>query len=177
MVSKCSTTGCHNGIGREGRLNYTNYEGIMKSVNPGHPLTSELYTQCRGNNPSMPPRGSPALTATELEYIKYWIHTGAKYQADCNSGACDSINFSYSGRIKPFLDLWCVGCHSSTNAGGGFDLSTYQGVVNSITPNNRLSGSILQLSGYSAMPKGSTKADDCEIKAVQKWIAAGHPNN
>lgn len=178
FISKCTTSGCHSGgSGRHEGKDYTNYEGIMRSVNAGHPLMSEAYTQCTGNNPSMPPRGYPALTKTELEYIKYWIHTGAKYSADCSAGSCDTTNFSFSGRIQPLLNSWCVGCHNPSNPGGGYDLSTYDGVVNSIAPSNRLEGSIVQLAGFSAMPKGSSKIDDCDIKAVQKWIAAGNPNN
>ena len=169
FVSKCTTGGCHSGGGnRQGGSNFTTYEGIMTKVKPNHPLLSDVYTQCNGNNPSMPPSGYTALTSTELEYIKYWIHTGAKNPADCNGTTCDTLNISYSTRVMPFMNTWCVGCHNSSNAGGGYDLSTYAGVKNSITPSNRLMGSMNQLSGYSAMPKGSGKVDACDITALQK---------
>jgi hypothetical protein len=149
----------------------------MTRVKAYHPLLSDVYKKCNGNNPSMPPSGYTSLTSTELEYIKYWIHIGAKNSPDCSGTTCDTINISYSARVLPFMNTWCVGCHNSSNAGGGYDLSSYQGVKNSITPNNRLMGSINQLSGYFAMPQGSGKVDACDIKVIQKWIDSGCLNN
>lgn len=179
FISKCTTSGCHssNSGKKEGGVDLSKYEGIMTKVKPYHPLASEVYTQCRGNNPSMPPSPNLPLTSTELEYIKYWIHTGAKNLDNCIAKTCDTVNVSFSGKIQPLINTWCVGCHNTSNAGGGFDLSTYQGVKNSITPTNRLSGSIEHLSGYSSMPKGATMLDPCDIKAIQNWISSSYPNN
>ncbi len=178
IISKCTTNGCHSGGQGKRRLSdLTTYEGIITKVKPYHPLMSEIYTQCRGNNPSMPPRGYTMLTDTELEYIKYWIHTGAKNDNSCGGVICDTLNFTFTNRVLPILTTWCVGCHNTSNPGGGYDLSNYDGVVNSIAPENRLMGSINQLTGFSAMPKGSSKMEVCELNAIQKWIDAGYPNN
>lgn len=179
FVSKCATSGCHDGGSNSGeRLdNFTTYDGIMTQVKPYYPFLSEVYTKCSGKNPEMPPSSSAQLTKAELEYIKYWIHTGAKNSSDCGGKTCDTSNISFNNRIKPILETWCVGCHNPSNAGGGFDLSTYDGVVNSILPDDRLTGSILQLAGYSAMPKGGGSLENCDLKAIQKWIAAGSQNN
>lgn len=178
FISKCTTSGCHDG-GRGHLDNFTTYEGIMKKVKPYYPMLSDVYTQCRGNNPAMPPRNSTKLTATELEYIKYWIHTGAKNERDCGVeiSACDTVNYTFSARIMPILNTWCVGCHNTANPGGGYDLSNYAGVVSAIAPDNRLIGSINQLNGFSAMPQGSSKIDSCDIGAIQRWVNAGYPNN
>lgn len=177
FVSKCSTTGCHDGGSKRGRGNYSNYEGIMTGIVPYHPLQSEIYTNCRGKNPSMPPRQNPQLTSTELEYIKYWIHTGAQNSTDCGSSVCDTIDNSFSGKVLPIINTWCVGCHSTSNAGGGFDLSSYNGIKNAASTSNKLMGSLNQLSGFSAMPKGTSKLSDCDIRSIQKWIDAGMLNN
>jgi len=179
FISKCTTSGCHSGGtgNRKGRTNFSTYEGIISKVSPYHPLASEAYTKCTGLNSSMPPSGYTALTNTELEYIKYWIHTGAKNSGNCDGTTCDTSNVTYASKIAPFMNTWCVGCHNPSNAGGGFDLSTYEGVKNSITPNNRLMGSINQLSGFSAMPKGSGKVSSCDIRGIQKWVDEGSPNN
>ncbi len=176
FVSKCTTSGCHSGNKgkRNEGSNFANYEGIMTKVKARHPLLSEVYTQCDGSNPSMPPRGYTKLTKTELEYIKYWIHTGAK-NSECGNDGCDTLNTSFTNRIQPILTIWCVGCHNKSNTGGGFDLSDYQGVKNCIP---RLMGSLNQLNGYAAMPKGSsTPIGLCDLRAIQKWVDAGFPNN
>ena len=79
FVTKCSMSGCHNGSGgRAEDMNFSTYDGIMKKVKPYYPLASEVYLECSGKNPEMPPSGYTRLTETELQYIKYWIHTGAK---------------------------------------------------------------------------------------------------
>jgi hypothetical protein len=176
FISKCTTSGCHSGGNgrREDRFNFTTYEGIMESVTPYHPLLSSVYTECSGINPSMPPDNYAALTNDELYSIKYWIHTGAKNQNDCNV-SCDTINVTFSGKILPLFNTWCTGCHNASNNGGGYDLSTYVGVKNAVL-SNRLMGSINQLNGYSKMPKVG-KLDVCDIIAVQKWIDAGFQNN
>jgi hypothetical protein len=49
-------------------------------------------------------------------------------------------------------------------------------VVSSIA-NNKLLGSLKHLSGFSAMPKNASQLSLCDITAIEKWIAAGYPNN
>jgi hypothetical protein len=171
FVSKCSMKGCHNSTDKRARLDLSNYEGIMKGVRANHPLLSNVYTSVNGINPSMPVNGK--LSAKEVTYIKLWIRMGAKNTSNCVS--CDTSTYTYTTIIKPIMTNWCVGCHSPTSAGGGFDLSNYSGVV-ALVANNKLIGSIKQLSGYSAMPQGS-KLSDCDVKLVENWINAGYPNN
>jgi len=171
FVSKCSMKGCHNSVDKEAEYDFSNYEGIMKGVKANHPLLSDVYTNINGGNPSMPVGGK--LTAKEVSYIKLWIKMGAHNTSNCSN--CDTTNFTYTAVIKPIMTNWCVGCHSSTDANGGFNLSNYSGVAASVA-NNKLMGSIQQLSGYSPMPQGS-KLSDCDIKLIGKWVSAGYPNN
>ena len=114
------------------------------------------------------------LSGKEVSYIKIWIKMGAKNTTNCSG--CDTSVFSYSGIIQPLMNTWCVGCHSSSNAGGGYDLSNYSGVKISIH-NGRLLGTLKHASGFSAMPKGTYKLSDCDISKVEKWINSGYPNN
>jgi hypothetical protein len=171
FVSKCSMTGCHNSVDKKARYDLSNYDGIMKGVSANHPLFSSVYTSVAGINPSMPRGGT--LSEKEKSYIKIWIRMGAKNTSNCSS--CDTSTFTYNAVIKPIITDWCLGCHSPSNAGGGFDYSTYSGVVASVA-NNKLMGSIEQLSGHSPMPQG-TKLSDCDIKLIGKWVSAGYPNN
>jgi hypothetical protein len=172
FVSKCSMSGCHAPGSRRGDL--STYEGIMRDVTAKHPLRSSVYTNISGSNPSMPPKNSVQLTEQEIFYIKAWISMGALNQSNCT--VCDTTQFKFAGDIQPIMNSWCVGCHSTSNAGGGYDLSTYTGVVHSVTT-NRLMGSIKHSLGYSAMPQNGNQLSGCQISKIQSWINAGYPNN
>lgn len=172
FVSKCSMSGCHNSQDHAEGYDFSNYEGIMKGVTPGHPFQSEVYKVIRGNNPSMPL--GQKLDQKDISYIKIWIKMGAGNTSNCSG--CDTSQYTYSGRIKEIMTTWCVGCHSSANASGGYDLSDYAGVSAAVSA-GRLEGSVNHSSGYVAMPQNSGKLNDCDINAISKWIGAGYPNN
>ena len=52
----------------------------------------------------------------------------------------------------------------------------YNSVMTAATT-GRLIGDISHLSGYNDMPLGGTQLQDCQIKQVKKWVAAGALNN
>ena len=172
FVSKCSMNGCHNTAEHKGGYDLSNYDGIMNGVKANHPLESKVYTSIRGSNPSMP-RGF-SLPQKDISYIKIWIEMGAQNSSNCTT--CDSTKYSYTGRIEPIISNWCVGCHNTGNAGGGYDYTSYGGLVASIT-NHRLLGSLNHLTGYSGMPKNTNQLSACDINAITKWVNGGYANN
>jgi len=172
FVSKCSMSGCHDP--GSGRGDFTTYEGVMKDVTAKHPLQSSVYTKITGTSPSMPPKGNTQLTDQEKFMIQAWINMGALNESNCT--ICDTTAFKFSADVQPIINTWCVGCHSGANSGGGYDLSSYTGILNSIA-NNELMGSIKHTSGYSAMPQNENQLSACQISKIQNWINAGHPNN
>ena len=174
FVSNCAMDGCHSSISKAAGYDLSNYEGIMKGIKAKHPLRSEIYNVVRGNNPSMPQSPYSKLSAKDVSLIKLWINKGALNTSNCKS--CDTTNFTYSGRVRNTMLVWCVGCHNGSNSGGGIDLSNYNGVTVSLT-NNKLLGSLKHLPGFSAMPKNTGQLSKCEIDAIEKWINNGHPNN
>lgn len=93
--------------------------------------------------------------------------------------ACDTSNITYSGGVKPILDTYCLSCHNNSSAaslGGNIKLGDYASVY--VQANNKsLYGAISHAGGYSAMPKGAAKMDDCKILVIKKWIDAGMLNN
>lgn len=172
FVSNCTSGGCHVSGGGAAGYDLSNYDGIMKGVRPKHPLLSDVYKVVKGNHPSMPP--AYKLSAKEVTYIKIWIQMGAANSSNCKN--CDTLNFSYSNRVKPLIDTWCIGCHSASNQSGGYDMSSYSGLVVSIT-DNRLLGSLKHSAGFIAMPQNTQGLSSCDINAIEKWINAGYPNN
>lgn len=174
FISNCTQSGCHNSKDKEGEYDLSNYEGIMKGITPKHPLLSPIYNNIKGKNPSMPQSPYSKLSAKDLMMIRLWINMGAKNTSNCRN--CDTTDYKYSTRISKTIKTWCVGCHNANNAGGGFDLSDYNGVVKSIA-NNKLLGSLKHLPNFKPMPKNTNALQQCEIDAIEKWINGGNLNN
>ena len=175
ISSNCTMSGCHDNITHADGVNLTTYTRIMQYVVPGNASNSKLYKVIiRTDDERMPPAPMPPFTAAQKALIQKWINQGAKNNS-CIS-ACDTAIFTYSGAVKPIMDNKCVGCHNPSSLGGNIDVSTYN-TVRLVALNGKLNGSIAHLTGYSPMPKNSTKLSDCEIRQVQKWIAAGSLNN
>jgi hypothetical protein len=95
-----------------------------------------------------------------------------------NSSNCDTSNITYSTHISPILRANCAlsGCHNSASKSAGYAYETYNETKVSVN-NGRLMGSIKHLSGFSSMPKGSSKLSDCNINKIQAWINKGAIDN
>jgi hypothetical protein len=102
----------------------------------------------------------------------YYDNEEALYPTLSNS--CDTTNVTYSGTIAPILNNSCLTCHSVPATGGSILLNTYAEVVASAP---RITGSIKQLSGFSAMPKNSGKIKSCSITQWDIWVRNGMLNN
>ena len=95
------------------------------------------------------------------------------------TNGCDTTNVTYSNHVSKIISSRCLGCHSDAsyvNYGGGVQLEGYNNVKSS-AENGGLIGSITHDPGYSAMPKGASKMDDCKIEQIKIWIAQGAKNN
>ena len=175
ISSNCTMSGCHDNISHADGVNLTTYAGILKYVVPGNASNSKLYNVIiRTDGERMPPPPMAALSQGQRDKIIKWINQGAKNNICISS--CDSNFFTYSGAVKITMQNKCVGCHNPTSLGGNIDLSTYTG-VKTAAQNGKLYGSVAHQPGYSPMPKNSAKLTDCEIRQIQKWIAAGSLNN
>lgn len=176
LQSNCAMTGCHDAGTASDGVVLTSYASVMSSgiVSAGNPGNSDLYEAITETDPDklMPPNG--ALPGAQIQLIQTWIQQGAR-NLSCDGG-CDTSAVTYSGVIRPLIQNKCQGCHSSSSPGGGWDLSTYQG-VSTVALNGKLMGSIQHLGGFSAMPKGFPKLPDCDIAKFRIWVNAGYPNN
>lgn len=175
ISSNCTMSGCHDNITHAEGVNLTSYTNIIRYVIPGNAANSKLYKVIiKTNGDRMPPPPMPPLSAAQKALIQKWINQGARNNSCI--GACDTAVFTYSGAVKNIMESKCAGCHNPGNLGGNIDLSTYNG-VKTVALNGKLYGSVAQQSGYSPMPKNGAKLSDCEIRQIQKWVAAGSLNN
>ena len=89
---------------------------------------------------------------------------------------CDTVNVSYSGTIQPIFQSSCTVCHNDISLAGGYDFTTYDGVVASVNA-GRLPGAINHETGFIPMPQGADKLSDCKITQITIWIGQGMPDN
>ena len=95
LVSNCTGAGCHNTKDHKEGLDFTTYEGVLKAVNPGNALQSELYRSVTSKGEErMPP--SYSLTDAEKNMLKNWINNGAKNNS-CQAQTCDTTLFTFNG--------------------------------------------------------------------------------
>lgn len=178
LLSNCAMSGCHDEITHEEGVVLTSYEKVVTTteIRPGNAAESELYKLIidLDSGDRMPPPPQSALNQQQVQLIYQWIQQGAQ-NLICQS-MCDSNSFSYGGAIRPLIANKCQGCHTTANAQGGVNLSTYAALKLKIT-DGRLWGSINHLAGFYPMPKNGAKLSDCEITQVKKWIEAGAPEN
>jgi len=93
------------------------------------------------------------------------------------SGFCDTISVSFSEDIVPILSANCYSCHSNSNASAfanGIELEDYQDVAG-VT--GRIIGAINHRNGFTPMPPGGAKLDDCSIEKIEAWSNSGAPDN
>lgn len=178
FVSNCAKSGCHDARSGESGYVLDNYANIMrKGIVPGNVAASKIWesvTTGGGEDNERMPQGAQPLTAAQLDLLRRWIAYGAVDSGACYNSSCDSNNFTYSGAIAPLMSTYCTGCHNSASAAGG-SLVDYASVRNAAV-NGRLIGNITHQAGYNAMPPG-LQLSECEIAQVEKWVAAGAPNN
>ncbi|MFM7079971.1 MAG: c-type cytochrome domain-containing protein [Bacteroidota bacterium] len=181
LISNCNQSGCHNAGSASDGVILNNYSNVFNTggIVPGNPGASDLFEAITETDPDkiMPPPSEAPLTPAQINLIQTWIQQGGKNNyCDQALGPCDTLNVTYNGTVKPILQTKCVGCHSGNSSSGGINLSTWAG-VNAVATNGSLTGSIKHLPNYTAMPAGSPKLPDCEIRKIEIWVSQGAPNN
>ncbi len=178
VVSNCAGAGCHDPISRREGLNYTTYEGILRSVNKGNASRSQLikYIKASGHD-RMPPPPLDPLTQDQIDLLSQWINDGAKNVVNCASAGCvEKATLSFHDDILPITNKYCLGCHSSRVPSAGYKYETYNDFVKSIQ-NNTFLGTINHDAGFNPMPLNGGRVSQCEIDYIEQWITEGFPDN
>ncbi|RMF02338.1 MAG: hypothetical protein D6772_03615 [Bacteroidetes bacterium] len=181
LNSNCAFSGCHDAASARDGVNLTTYEAVINTaeVQPFDLSDSELYEVITDSDPDdrMPPPPRAPLSSTQINLIARWILQGAdNLSCDPGAGSCETSSVSYLQNLVPLLQTHCVGCHSGSTPSANINLSTYAG-VRAVGLNGRLVGAIRHDSGFSAMPQGGAKLDDCSIRQFEAWVADGAPEN
>ena len=177
-TSYCGKSGCHGGINPEEDYDFTTYAGIMAAVRPGKPSNSDFYSVLSASGEDkMPPDGNPQPTSEQITLIYQWITEGADNTTDCASVGCDTAAVvTYSGDIAPLMQSYCNGCHGGGSPSAGLDLSSYT-TVKQVAQIGRLQGAMRGEPGFKVMPPSGNLVSSCFVDKIDKWVAAGAPNN
>ena len=119
------------------------------------------------------------FAAVTLLTISAAMHlTSCSYEkADIPVPDCVALSTAtFSAIIAPVIQNKCDGCHNNTNSRGNISLEGYDKIKQMAT-SGRLLGTIRHTPGFSPMPIGAAKLDDCTILSIQHWIEDGSPNN
>ncbi len=101
-------------------------------------------------------------------------------QTACKDDACSTENMSFKNNIQPLLksngctDATCHVAGTTTNL---YPLSTYVEFKKAAVTDGKVVGAIKHQAGFSAMPKGKGKIDDCDISQIEAWISQGAKDN
>lgn len=81
-----------------------------------------------------------------------------------------ATSLTYSANIAPILASDCTYCHNSSNRNGGYDISSYAGVLRSLTPGsaNSVLIQVTRPGGLMYANFRSTPAEKAET--IRKWI-------
>ncbi|MBL7938726.1 MAG: hypothetical protein JNL43_05140 [Flavobacteriales bacterium] len=176
LISNCTMgDGCHSSATDENDgIDLTSYPSLMNS---GIIQDGDLWEAINENDPDdiMPRPPQTPLTADQIALIGQWIQQGAQNNG-CEDAACDTLNVTYSGTIRPVIQARCQGCHSGGTPQGGLDFTSWN-VLNAVAQDGRLAGSIQHLPGYTAMPRNAPALPDCRVRQFLLWIGSGSPNN
>lgn len=86
------------------------------------------------------------------------------------------MDMSYQDDILPIISDNCYQCHDAASNFGNVTLEGHAELSSYVT-GGRLLGVINHDSGFSPMPKNSSKLLDCQIEKIASWITDGAPNN
>jgi hypothetical protein len=121
---------------------------------------------------------------TLFAVISFFIISAVMVLAGCSYDkanllvpACDtSFDATFSAIVAPVIQNNCAGCHNNANRKGDISLEGYDN-IKQVATSGKLLGTIRHAPGFSPMPVGGNKLDNCTILSIQRWIENGLPNN
>ena len=179
FISNCAKGGCHDAATAEKGYVFTSYETITrKKFEHGNAEETELYEAMTEDDYDkiMPPPPSGPLQPEQIARIRRWINMGAPNSTNCSNGGCDSTQAAFAATIQPILNTACRGCHNANLASGGIRLDNHAGAA-AAAGSGQLLGAIRHDAGFTPMPQGGNKLNDCQIAQISRWVANGTPNN
>jgi hypothetical protein len=159
---------CHNTNKKEGNVDLSNYEGIVKVLKPGHANQSllvhaveiKMMPALRFSDSNLP------LFSEDLTFIEDWINSGAPIK-------------QFKKIKKIFKDYACIDCHRPPSALAGVNLTTYEEVMKYVVPMDPDGSLLLSSVKIKSMPldKNLPRLHPEELALISEWINSGAPKD
>lgn len=190
-IFKAKCIRCHSEKMQKGELNLSSAEGVRKGSSSGAIVIpskldeSVLWDMVSGD--MMPPEGEkPRLVAGEVEIIRKWIESGARFdKTGDKSDEKASLELSQHDVI-PILMLRCTVCHGRQKQEGGLDLRTKASMLAggksgpAMIPGDPANSLILKRIKAGEMPPSRRLIEvsvkpiaPSEVERLEQWIAQG----
>ncbi len=161
---------CHSTNKKEGNVDLSNYEGIVKVLKPGHANQSLLVhaveitmmPALRFSDSSLP----LSLFPEDLTFIEDWINSGAPIK-------------QFKKIRKIFKDYACIDCHRPPSALAGVNLTTYEEVMKYVVPMDPDGSLLLSSVKIKSMPlyENPPGLPPEELALINEWINSGAPKD
>lgn len=121
----------------------------------------------------MPPSGrvDDEVLQTLYSWVSDGLLEGEATEDNPDTGSSDGT-YNYSSEIVAIINSECILCHGANNPAGGYDISTYQKVVDQI--DIFLARIDLQTGQAGVMPPAG-RMDEGTIQLIKDWVDQGMP--
>ena len=186
-ILKESCVDCHNQEKQKGELDLSSPAGIRKGsesgavFEQGKPEESLIYELAHSGE--MPKKGEPLVEA-QLETIRRWIESGAKFQ----TAAVAEEEGVHQHDVLPIVLLRCTACHGAREQKGGLDMRTPKSMLTGGESGSALiagdaegSRMIQRIESQACPPqhllltKFVRRPPTAEVDVLKEWINAGTP--
>jgi hypothetical protein len=181
LRASCAFSGCHDATTASDGVILDNYDNVTLTggVRAFELEGSDLYEVLVDDDDDdrMPQAPRARLPQDQINLIATWIREGAEnLSCDPAAGGCDTLAVSFAAVVKPIIETNCQSCHSGGSPSGGINLSSYAG-IKARADSGQLFGSMDWRNGFSRMPQGGPKLEQCKIDQIASWINDGAENN
>lgn len=184
-IIQSSCVSCHGTTsGSAGVYNLTDLNHLVSGslVVPGFPNQSVLYNSMITGG--MPPAG--ALSQSQQQTISEWIQAAAPAPTATPSPIAvpsptatptPAASVSFANLQTTIFQPFCVSCHSSGNAAGGYAYDSYSAVKASVNLTTPTLSRVYASTTSGSMPKGGGRLSSTQEAQILQWIQNGAPNN
>ncbi|MGE3683698.1 MAG: fibronectin type III domain-containing protein [Bdellovibrionales bacterium] len=117
----------------------------------------------------------PNLSAVMTYYYRVTAYNATGASSPATASATTFGTFSWIN--TNIIQSKCISCHRGAGAAGGYNQSTYAGVLTRIVAGNANSSEMYIEIAADRMPRSATPLSAREKEAVRTWIESGAANN
>lgn len=193
--------GCHSGDQPKGGLDLETFAGWEAGGASKIPLARVLLPRLTAVPAKRMPKGKPALSRENIQTIALWLRQGSQYDGESKDTPISELTpgmkksepvvinkpsgdetISFTKDVAPFVAKICADCHKGNDPPGGYDLSTFEGLMRGgnsgavIEPGDPEKSRLwLMVSNKITprMPPGQRRITRDNYEALTTWIREG----